>query len=336
MFGATDIANLTSSTAWTGYTTADGVVVKGFLASNPGEAERVVTYLEARAAGQNPATPKMVTKLGKALIAFASQKAYADPVVVPPPAPTSVFDYAGLYYWHGMGWHHSHAPRMQAARMRWACVQLVEETTVRPEMQADLRAGWHTKFESCGVQIFGAGWADADPATNARLAVEQCKEWGLRGWVCNAEQPFLDAGFGKSKTWLDAWFAAGGAKYTLALSCLGGAPAPWVYGLDHQAWIKAGAHVLPQNYTNEWPNDYTARLCFEHWIRAGWPKDRIHLTLGYYGNYRRDLQLYRQELLSLRAQGHRGFSVYLGEALEDNAAAWSALKQMVDDGLALA
>ena len=64
--------------------------------------------------------------------------------------------------------------------------------------------------------------------------------------------------------------------------------------------------------------------------KAGWPKDRVHPTVGLWGGGQSRVVPAGEYEASLRKAGSRGFSSYLAEQMSDTD--WAGLRQMIAAG----
>lgn len=116
-----------------------------------------------------------------------------------------------------------------------------------PVALASLEAGWAEGWKSLGVYVCGWGWVEGDPASEAELAVGLCKDYGLHGYIANAEDPYeLPANFWKSAAFTERFRELAPAA-PLAMSAQGHGD-PWRF-LDYKSWTDANAVIMPQCYT---------------------------------------------------------------------------------------
>jgi len=121
---------------------------------------------------------------------------------------------------------------------------------------------------------------------------------------------------------LDAFAAASFGKLLppLSLNTLGAASGQNVYWMPHDRWLAHGFDVHAQAYYNAW-DDYRPDLCVAHWLRAGYPLDRIALTLGTYQaeSGSKGLHYHVSDYLPLLGSlAIKGVNLFTAEALEDD------------------
>lgn len=139
----------------------------------------------------------------------------------------------------------------------------------------DLVAGWGEAWKAAGFAVVGWGWLEGDPEVEAEVAVNLCRQFGLQGYIANAEAPYEDDGWWKSVPFV-ARFRELAPHAPLGLSYIGdGYP---YRNLDFYPWLEAGAAFLPQCYWSTWATSIDPSV--DAADRRGIPRERLFPTLG--------------------------------------------------------
>lgn len=158
--------------------------------------------------------------------------------------------------------------------------------------------------------MIGWGWLQDTPFAEAELAVSLCKQYGLDGYIANAEAPYEFDGFWKSAPFTQR-FREKAPRAPLGLSYIGdGYP---YRNLDFASWEKAGAAFLPQCY---WATSATSISPAIGAIdRLGIDHDLVFPTLGTSGfQYPYPAEFYHAEMARLG----QPFNVWLLESTSDD------------------
>lgn len=224
--------------------------------------------------------------------------------------------------------------RMRAAGVKWVTLQIADGTTLNAQTIRQLEAGFLQKCQAAGIQVGFWGVNRTEPEAEARLMAEQCKKWGAAFFIANAEMEYKYTGpdgapapeaYGRSQRFVKAWREAAPAIPT-ALSSYGRAD---MADLDWKVWRENGFDWLPQTYLNDFASCDPA-LCVEGAVKAGWPKDRVHPTIGLWGGGQSRVVAAAEYEASLRRAGSVGLSSYLAEQMSE--ADWRGLGQMIARG----
>lgn len=159
--------------------------------------------------------------------------------------------------------------------------------------------------------MIGWGWLQDDPEVEADLAAKLISKWKLQGYIANAEAPYEDSGFWKSEAFCQR-FRDLCPHTPLAVSPMGQGAGPRPF--DYWAWMRAGAQILPQAYTNEYAISVPEVLIPTD--GAGIARHRVSPVLGTSGfknAYPPD-----KYVAELKAAGTKGHSVWLLESTTDD------------------
>lgn len=118
--------------------------------------------------------------------------------------------------------------------------------------------------------------------------------------------------------YLDAFDAGdlGPMPPVLVLSTTGAASGNNVYWMPHSRWMERH-EVHAQAYYNA-HDDYRPDLCQAHWLRAGWPLNKIRLTLGCYTGEGKGLTMHLPDYLPLLQNVTVvGMNLFVAETLVD-------------------
>ena len=239
---------------------------------------------------------------------------------------------AGHPLWRANGaftaWMEYHEPEPIMARLgrhgwRWVALQATDGAYRQYEL---LLPRWLAAARASGLAVCGWGMLLAEPEREAELAAAVVREHGLDCWIANAEayykadDPVGD--WGRSTRFV-ARFRELLPDLPAALSTYGAAPAPWVLPIDYAAWLAGGFDLLPQAYLYEGEGGsplYSPANAVAHALRAGYPLERVHLTVGLYGEWTGQ----RYAPLVARS-GTTGVSVWVAQAAGDDDLAMLAL-----------
>lgn len=225
-------------------------------------------------------------------------------------------------------------PKLKAAGVKWVTLQIADGTTLNEQTVRQLNAGFIQKCQAAGIKVGFWGVNRTQPEAEARLMAEQCKRWGAAFFIANAEMEYKYTGpdgspapeaYGRSQRFVKA-FREAAPTLTAALSSYGRAD---MADLDWKVWRENGFDWLPQAYLNDFATCDPA-LCVEGAVKAGWPKDRVHPTIGLWGGGQSRLVPASEYEASLRRAGSVGLSSYLGEQMSE--ADWQGLGRMIAKG----
>jgi hypothetical protein len=246
------------------------------------------------------------------------------------PRPPTIWDEDGVFVNDASAFSpHLHGEWAWAAGFRWVAPRIQDGVT--STNAGELRgSGVLGLLRTRGFQIVGWHICRESPEAEVPLLARQVLELGLDGIIANAEYEYEysadGAGgeaarperFGRSRRFLTA-FRALLPTTPVSLSTFGRADH---HDLDWSSWIRDGGHFLPQAYPNVsstlevGPCVTGAESCLSSEI--SWTRDRVHPTVNMTGEgsgpvppakYARDLA----------DAGVKGFSVYLGEVIDEAA-----------------
>lgn len=222
-----------------------------------------------------------------------------------------------------------HGEAARSAGFRWIAPRIQDGVTVESNLGG---AGALAPLRAQGFGIVGWHVCRENPEAEAPVLAQQAHDLKLDGIIANAEYEYEFSAdkfggdsqaargerFGRSRRFLTALRALLPTT-PVALSTFGRADR---HDLEWSAWIQDGAHFLPQAYPNV-AAELEVGLCVE---RAGqclsaalsWTPDRVHPTINMTteGSGAVSPAKYTEDIL---ASGAKGFSVYLGEVMAEDA-----------------
>lgn len=217
---------------------------------------------------------------------------------------------------------------------KWVAVQVHRGTALNEDSVSELtHTAWAAQARRLGLGLVAWGWNEGRPEDEVELIADLHSRFRFDGYIANAEAPYkADAGGdpGLSERFVAAYRARLG-DVPLALSSFGAASAPNVFGhvpqlegdvFHYGPWHDAGAFLLAQGYLNVTPVLDPVE-CTDHAKRAGWPLDRLGITvgLGDWSDAQRAVSgaEYAERLRQAVARGlsSGAWSIYLGERSTD-------------------
>jgi hypothetical protein len=292
-----------------------------------------------RARGRNPkAFARTKLGLARAGIEEALALLTAEPPPPPPPpkpAKPSLFGAPGVMVENASAWPPQvRGPAFARNGGKWVGVQVHRGTKLNDDSVSELtHTAWAAQARELGLALVAWGWNEEHPEDEVALIADLHSRFRFDGYIANAEAPYkADAGGDPSLS--ERFVAAYKAKLgdlPLALSSFGAASAPNVFGhvpqlggdvFHYGPWHDAGAFLLAQGYLNMTPV-LDPVDCTEHAKRAGWPLDRLGITvgLGDWSDARRAVSgaEYAERLRQAVARGltPSAWSIYLGERSVD-------------------
>ncbi len=265
---------------------------------------------------------------------------------VPKPAPVAppkdkpkpgapVWKEPGVFVWHTGAFPADHAiNKLKAAGVKWVAVQISDGTTVNPEVEQALQAGYIQKLHVAGIKVGFWGVNRLDPEAEAKVSADQVKKWGADFYIADAEIEYkYTAGdgkpspenYGRSQRWVKT-FREALPDIPAAVSSYGRAD---MADIDWKAWRDAGFDYLPQAYENEF-DIYDVRESAKGAVKTGWPLDRVHPTVGLWGGGQKRLVTSGEYMQELREAKTVGFSSYLAEQMSDDD--WAGLTAAIRQG----
>lgn len=252
-----------------------------------------------------------------------------------PAAGAPVWKTPGMFVWHAGAFPADIAvEKLKAQGIKWVALQITDGMTVNDETTRELQAGYIQKLHAAGIQVGFWGVNRNEPEAEARLAADQVKQWGADFYIANAEFEYKytdpqgkpdPVAFERSKRWVDT-FRKALPDLPASISSYGRAD---MADLDWKVWRDNGFDWLPQAYLNEFDiND--PKLCVDGAVKAGWPRDRVHPTLGIWGGGQSRIVSAAEYVERLRAAGSVGFSSYLAEQTPESD--WHVLGQAIAQG----
>lgn len=211
----------------------------------------------------------------------------------------------------------------QAAGTKTCWIAVQTRNGGSPHSEQDI---WRILLAAEGRGIEAGIWTvgyGSDPAQEARWHANDQRHFQAPLAIFNGEAGYHGASVGdpvyqRSLTFLDAFDAE--ALYgdpVLGLSTLGGAAGQNVYVMPHYRW-KERFSVFAQAYYNAY-DVYHPALCEAHWLRAGWPIEKIKLTLGVYTGEGKGIKLDTEDYVPLiQALSYIGTSIYDMEQCSDD------------------
>jgi hypothetical protein len=231
-------------------------------------------------------------------------------------------------------------PLLERANVGWVAFQIRNEG-VDYDVSAELEPGtqWRADAER-GGKIAIVGWSvmGTDPLADAEADAAAVKRYKLAGWIADVEQHHhrdWRGDPGRSTVYARRLRELVGPAFPLGFSTFGCAsgsnllfhvnsasgppPAP---PMNAKAFFEAGFWLMPQAYPNQFgqtAESYTPERCIAHAALAGWPLERVALTLGVYdapsppGYGPLSLAWYRDRVIG---KSTVGFNVYFGHNLQ--------------------
>jgi len=244
-------------------------------------------------------------------------------------------------------------PAFERAHIGWIAFQIRNEG-IDYDVSAELQpgTGWRADVER-GGKIAVVGWSvvGRDPLADAEADAAAVGRYKLAGWIADVEQHHhRDWGGDPARSTIYArrlrellgpafplgfstFGCAAGTNLLFHASSFGGPPpAP---PMNAKAFVDRGFWLMPQAYPNQFgqtAESYTPEACIAHAARAGWPLDRVALTVGIYdapnppGFGRLPLAWYRDRMLGM---GTIGFNVYFGVNMQQTPGDLDACRDMV-------
>lgn len=244
-------------------------------------------------------------------------------------------------------------PLLERAHFGWIAFQIRNEGHDH-DVVAELEpgTGWRTDVER-GGKIGIVGWSvlGTDPLADADADARSVQRFRLAGWIADAEQhhhrgwggdparssvyarrlrellgPAFPLGF-------STFGCAAGTNLLFHVNSAGGAPPQ--PPMNGKAFFENGFWLMPQAYPNQFgqtAESYSPELCIAHAAMAGWPLDRVALTLGIYdaasppGLGRLALAWYRDRMLG---KGTVGFNVYFASNMRTTPTDFDTCRDMV-------
>jgi hypothetical protein len=291
-----------------------------------------------RARGRNPrAFAKTKLGLARAGIDETVGLLTAEPPPPPPPKPAkpSLFAAPGVMVENASAWPPEvRGPAFARNGGKWVAVQVHRGTNLNEDTVSELtHTAWAAQARGLGLALVAWGWNEGRPEDEVALIADLHSRFRFDGYIANAEAPYkADAGGDPSLS--ERFVAAFKAKLgdlPLALSSFGAASAPNVFGhvpqregdvFHYGPWHGSGAFLLAQGYLNMTPVLDPVE-CTDHAKRAGWPLDRLGITvgLGDWSDAQRPVSgaEYAERLRQAVARGlsPNAWSIYLGERSTD-------------------
>jgi hypothetical protein len=272
------------------------------------------------------------TRLGVA------RRAIADALArLLPPAPPTVWERAGLFIANASAFSsHLRAPQLQTGGFAWLAVKIHDGSRLEPANEHELAGGWARRFREAGIVVGAWGVNRAEPEIEAALAADLVQRWGFAFYIADAEieykytqgdGSFSPEAYGRSRRFVAA-FRARLPSLPAALSSYGRTD---LADIDWTAWREAGFDWLPQAYWNDY-EIYEPLACVLAAERSGWPRTRVHPTVGIWGGGIRGYVSLESYAARLREARTVGWSLYLGEQMPEEE--WGAIARGVAAGLA--
>ncbi|MBM3275901.1 MAG: hypothetical protein FJZ00_12165, partial [Candidatus Sericytochromatia bacterium] len=251
-----------------------------------------------------------------------------------PEAGAPVWKEAGAFVWHPGAFPTDIAiPKLKAAGVKWVAPQIADGMTVNQETAAVVES-YIKRCREAGIKVGFWGVNRTSPEAEARLAADLCRKCGPDFYIANAEiehkytsadgSPSAEA-YDRSQRWIST-FRKALPDMPAALSSYGRAD---LADIDWKAWRDAGFDWLPQAYLNDF-DSCDPKLAVEGAIKAGWPRDGVHPTLGLWGGGQTRVVPAGEYVESLRKAGTVGFSFYLAEQMVE--ADWPVLGEAIARG----
>lgn len=252
-----------------------------------------------------------------------------------PAAGAPVWKEPGVFVWHAGAFPADIAlQRLKALGIKWVALQIADGLTVNAETEQALAAGYIQRLRAAGIKVGFWGVNRTEPEAEAKLAADLVRKWGADFYIANAEieykytsqdgSPSVE-NWSRSRRWVET-FRKELPDIAAGLSSYGRAD---LADLDWKAWRDAGFDWLPQAYLNEFDINDPA-LCVEGAMKVGWPRDRVHPTLGLWGGGQSRVVPVSEYVASLRRSGSIGFSSYLAEQMSEED--WQNLGEAIAKG----
>jgi hypothetical protein len=258
---------------------------------------------------------------------LAQQGQEPEPIPEPqpppqPPAPTPPRAEPSL--WHGAGVFvevagdidpTTLARRLRDNHFRW-CAPMIHHG-LEGRNEAQLAGGWLQPFREAGIRVGGWGYNQTEPEQEAAFVAGLVGQYGLDFYFANAEAEYeaFKGDASRSARFAEA-FRARLPSLPAAVSSYGRAD---MEAIDWPAWRDRGFHFLPQAYFNE-REMWEPGLCVEGAVKAGWPKEMVHPTIGAHGPRPPDNRAVppADYAARLQAAGTVGFSVFMAHHYGDD------------------
>jgi len=196
------------------------------------------------------------------------------------------------------------------------------------------------QLHNTNLKCVGWGFLTGEDATEeGHLAALLTNQYGLDGYIANAETSYMDSGYDNSIKFVTAFRSL--CNKPLAVQSLGSATMsnslPWAYAFNVKPWLDADADFMPESYwTNRGLTDgaapwYKPFNCYLEWhIKLGVPVERIHPTTGIWNSSA--FATADEYLVDLKNVSWRGFNHYTLE--ETSREALQVLAKGIGMGLA--
>jgi Ig-like domain-containing protein len=209
---------------------------------------------------------------------------------------------------------------LRKAGVRWIALQVHNGLDITSWAADAGGAAWVKAWHDAGFLVGGWGFEQTQPEPEAALAASLVKNWALDFYIANAELTYKcdqgDDACGRSARFVAAMAQAlkdNSVSVPLALSTYGRAD------LKVEPWRDGGYELLPQAYWNAYL-EYEPSASADFWNGAGWPRTRIHPTIGM-GRWDEGRRMYvpvAQYMADLALARTLGFSVYLVETMPED------------------
>lgn len=252
-------------------------------------------------------------------------------------ARPTIWQSAGTMLWHADAFAPSvKAPLLRNNGFKWVSLQVHDGVNTDPLTIAQLDAGWVTQLKNAGLSVGAWGVNRLDPEGEAAVAASLIRRYGFDFYIADAEIEYKytqgdgswsPEAYGRSQRFVRA-FRSELPSLPAAISSYGRTD---LADIDWAAWRDSGFDWLPQAYWNDY-DIYQPSACIEAAVASGWPRARVHPTIGIWGGGIRAYVTGDEYVADMTGHGITGFSVYLGENVPDQE--WAALGRGVASGLA--
>lgn len=252
-----------------------------------------------------------------------------------PTAGAQVWKEPGMWVWNADAFPGPVAvEKLKANGVKWVALQIGDGTTLNSQALHQLECGFMDQMRAAGIKVGFWGVNRKDPEGEARLMAEQVKKYGADFYIANAEMEYKYTGpdgkpdpeaYGRSQRFVEA-FRKELPDVAAGLSSYGRAD---MADIDWKVWRDAGFDWLPQAYLNDF-DTCDPKLAVDGAVKAGWPKDRVHPTIGVWGGGQTRQVPVAEYAERLRAAGSVGFSSYLAEQTPESE--WPAIGEMIRRG----
>lgn len=229
-----------------------------------------------------------------------------------------IFEGGGVFVEFASSYPVTRSAELVYGHFGWVAVKIHHGTHVLTQNDGALRAHWVRDFHRMGITVCGWGMNEEKPVEEARLVHDLIARYGLDCYIADAENAHMAGDYGGDLARSPAFvseFRRLRPSFPAALSSYAAAPAPWVLPFMYEPWISGGFEFLPQSYLSI-TTVYDPEVSMEYAARVGWPKEKVHPTIGI--GWSQGLPALNGEqhigrLVAAAKANAFGYSIFLGE-----------------------